>query len=182
MDLPYGSNGYLIQGIYKIDINTFIEKFVDSYPNSNTREKIFAGYCDYCKFLSSFNFVKRQWINGSYITKKIDPNDIDIVFFVDSRAFNSNESLISYIKTLETDYDYVCTKYSCDTHFVTEYPEDDIRYLMYKESAAYWSDVKKGVYSTDKYGVAKGMVELEFIPSYFEVKTDNVVGGVVDDK
>lgn len=182
MDSLHGSNGYLLQGIHKIDINAFVETFVDSYPKSNTRKKIFEGYCNYCIFLSHFNFVKRQWINGSYVTKKIDPNDIDIVNFVDSKAVDSNALLISYIKRLETDYDYVCRKYSCDTHFVTEYPEDDIRYTMFENSAAYWSDVKKGVYSTDKYGVLKGIIELEFIPSYFETKINNGASGLVDDK
>lgn len=167
MNLQYDSNGYLVSGFHKINIPTFIENFVDSYPTSKTRREIFEGYCKYCRILSTFNFVNKQWINGSYVTKKLDPNDIDIVYIVDSKAIDSNKFLISYIKKLKSDYDTVWEKYKCDTHFITEYPEGDYRRMMFEKSAAFWTDVKEGKYTNDRYDVSKGIVELEFIPSFF---------------
>lgn len=169
MSLLHDSNGYLVPGFHKFDIPTFVKTFVESDPTSNTRGEIFEGYCEYCNILIPFNFIKRQWINGSYVTKKLDPNDIDVINIVDSKAIESNESLILYIKSLEAGYETACEKYKCDAHFITEYPVDDPRREIFEKSAELWIDIKEGVYSTQN-GVRKGIVELEFDPFFFETE------------
>ena len=64
-------------------LEEFEQVFVHSFPNSQTREVIFENYR---KFIDDFSeLVSPQfihWINGSFVTQKINPRDIDFVMII----------------------------------------------------------------------------------------------------
>jgi hypothetical protein len=72
--------------IIEIDLKTFQCDFVDKMANAIHRNKLFQNYLNYtndlCKIVSKQYF---QWINGSFVTLKNTPRDIDIVSFIDYR-------------------------------------------------------------------------------------------------
>jgi hypothetical protein len=103
MCLTYDSDGNLNPGIHKIDISVFAKFFVHPYSTSRTRKKIFNGYCEYCKILSAYNFITRQWIYGSYITTKLNPNDISFVNIVDGKAIEINKRIPFFFEKLKSE-------------------------------------------------------------------------------
>lgn len=58
---------------------------VDLMPTSSTRIDNYIRYRKYSSDLKKVLGIKemKQWINGSFVTKKLNPKDIDFLTFVD---------------------------------------------------------------------------------------------------
>ena len=85
MDLKFDIKGHLVP--YEriaLSIEEFEEFFVSSFSEESTRLEIFQNYL---KFIEAFrneitpNF--KQWIDGSYVTNKVNPRDVDFVTLID---------------------------------------------------------------------------------------------------
>ena len=129
---------------------------VDGFPNSQTRGILFARWCALREALRRLVSVEAEWLNGSYVTDKQDPNDIDVVNFIEHREL---EKLDAAGKTLLKGL--VHNKISqalhgCDSYLVAVVPEDHPQYHAYQEITAYW-DKWLG---TDREGNAKGYLEV----------------------
>jgi hypothetical protein len=59
--------------------------FVDGYPWSTTRAPIYNGWIDQREAISELVAIRRQWLNGSFTTSKMDPGDADTVTFLDGK-------------------------------------------------------------------------------------------------
>lgn len=67
------------------------EVFVNSFPNSETQHTIFASYCQFVEdFTREICPVFTHWIDGSFITNKLNPNDMDFVVHVEDLMFETN--------------------------------------------------------------------------------------------
>lgn len=53
---------------------------VDSFPRSSTRENIMRNLEIVVDELKRAGVAGELWVDGSFLTEKIDPNDVDIVF------------------------------------------------------------------------------------------------------
>ena len=60
-----------------------IEKyFVNQMKNKDHRFQLFSSYLKYTQQLTQLiNTDYYQWINGSFVTKSLKPNDIDFISF-----------------------------------------------------------------------------------------------------
>lgn len=59
------------------------------------------------------------WVDGSFVTNKIFPNDIDLVLFVNTSVYQENYNIFKQIRS----------KYSnIDAYFVEVFPEDHKKY------------------------------------------------------
>ncbi len=93
MSIILSSEGYILP-IDKVqsDLHTFEEFFVKKFSNSVTRPRLWENYLVY---LDNFrqkvtpNFV--QWLDGSFVTLKENPNHIDLVTFIDYKIFEPME-------------------------------------------------------------------------------------------
>lgn len=66
----------------------FEDILVNAFPMDSTRHIILEGYKRYLASLKDViksNFY--QWVDGSFVTEKMNPNDIDVVIFVDYDVF-----------------------------------------------------------------------------------------------
>jgi hypothetical protein len=75
-----------------VDLATFERTFVTDFPNSETRKTLFYNYLRYIDSFSKEitpNFT--QWIDGSFVTQKENPNDIDLVTFIDQKYYIQND-------------------------------------------------------------------------------------------
>lgn len=112
----------------------FKDEFVDKYPNSTTRSKI---YSDYNEFTSAFaedvtaSFA--QWIGGSVTTKKENPNDIDILTITSKLDDESNRKLIEskFRKTIG-DFPLV------DSYFLQAPATKTEKAPLFKSDLIYW--------------------------------------------
>jgi hypothetical protein len=65
------------------DLDYFEKTFVSPYSFSSSRRMIFNDYLRYSKkFAEEYCYQWIQWIDGSFITDKLNPNDIDVVNFI----------------------------------------------------------------------------------------------------
>lgn len=96
MKLSFDLHGYL-KPYRRIEtsLREFRTQFVDPFDKSSNRHELFEQYerytLDFQKQVTS-KFI--HYINGSFVTKKYNPKDIDFVNLLDYRIFESKESVI----------------------------------------------------------------------------------------
>lgn len=109
--------------IYAPSFEEFEERFVNQFPDSNTRKEIIDEYKKHCKEVISYGIVNEQWVNGSYITIKDDPSDIDMLFEVDGTELdnlNLRETMDDVINNALAN-----SNLRCDSHYIIKYPENE---------------------------------------------------------
>jgi hypothetical protein len=138
-----------------LELMIFQEKFVISFDGSSTRQKIYENYLVYIiDFHKEIVDVWQQWIDGSFITDKKDPNDIDLVNFIDSYAFSSKGAELIKFLTKYGSKD----KYKVDGYCVPVYPSDDERYELTYRYMKYWEKW----FGHDRSNNPKGIIQLYF--------------------
>ncbi|MEN9612871.1 MAG: hypothetical protein RLZZ628_3685 [Bacteroidota bacterium] len=68
--------------VIETDFERFEKILVYDFPNHSSRYEILSGYKLYLEKLKQIignSFF--QWVDGSFVTDKLNPNDIDIVTF-----------------------------------------------------------------------------------------------------
>jgi hypothetical protein len=135
--------------------------FVDGFPNSITRKNIYDGLVNYILdigiyFSSSWSI----WIDGSFITTKLNPEDIDIV-----NIFEWNETLNDNRGIFEDNFwaDKSKKAYKVDANFMAVYSKNDSRYIDTIEMTAYWHSWFGKSRQPDKF--PKGFIELKITNS-----------------
>lgn len=81
-------------------IDEFYHAFVQPFTASETRERLFGEWINYNRMLRqelSESFT--QWVDGSFVTQKLNPKDIDIVSFIPSYLFRKFEKRLDYYWT-----------------------------------------------------------------------------------
>lgn len=142
-----------------IDFKDFEELFVDSFPDSQTRRRLFQNYQKYLYDFSRDITPKfTQWVNGSFVTKEVNPNDIDFVVFIDFEIFNSKE------KELENFWSFSLENEGLDAYIVKVFPPNNdlfnsITELFKEEWSKRYTHTK-----VDRQGqiYPKGFVEIKF--------------------
>ncbi len=94
--VQFDERGYLTPyDKVEMSIDNFENNFVHNFASSSTRTAILHSYREYL-----FDFQRlitpdfTQWVDGSFVTTKLNPNDIDFVTFIDAAIFGEKESLI----------------------------------------------------------------------------------------
>jgi hypothetical protein len=120
----------------KASIDELEETFVANIP-TNTRTKLFQQYLRYCQdlknVLGKIDFV--QWIDGSFVTSIHEPNDIDLVSFIDYNIIEKNEIHLTNLK-----YPASITHYGLDAYIVIVYPENHTKFPYFLSDKLYWMD------------------------------------------
>lgn len=91
MTYNFDARGNLVPyEIIRIDsLDAFEHAFVTSFPLSATRFAIYTGMLEYIGAMGDvlkqvmYKGTWRLWINGSFTTSKLNPNDIDILNLLD---------------------------------------------------------------------------------------------------
>lgn len=149
---------------YKKNRLTFAEfkkGFVTDFNAESTRHAIFEEYrrflTDFKKSVSS-NFI--QWVNGSFISNKLNPKDIDFVTLVDYQTFRKHESAIEKQFTLWGTKKYYL---SIDAYTIKLFPENHKEYVLTQSDLIYWQDwFSHTQLNRAKLSFPKGYVEIHF--------------------
>jgi hypothetical protein len=162
----YNDNGYLPFGPpHCCKFEEFKKRFVDDFPDSISRSIIFNEYKKHCKEIITTNIASKQWVNGSYITTKEEPEDIDMLTEIDGIEMDD--------KKLKKDMDKLFydaplrTNNKCDSYYVAKYPEEcpDL-YEDYIEAKTKYLTM---VWGSDREYNLKGLIELDI---------DDISGGI----
>ena len=77
---------------YEVTLEEIKEKLVDNFPDSNTRQSRFECFMAfYNDLLSNVKSCVRLLIDGSFVTNKKNPRDVDFVIIVDSLKLTKSE-------------------------------------------------------------------------------------------
>lgn len=80
--MEFNSNGVIEPGLHNYTVESFINDFVACFPASQTRAQVFGALVKFVREVSEKCSPVEIWLDGSFITTKLNPNDIDIVMFI----------------------------------------------------------------------------------------------------
>jgi hypothetical protein len=87
------SEGLLPLGRYLCDLDELEATFVDGseFEASSTREAIFKDLLSVVKLFEGFSatLIESIWVGGSFVSSKLNPDDIDCLFVLNGVAFDA---------------------------------------------------------------------------------------------
>jgi hypothetical protein len=133
--------------------------FVALFPSNSSRHQIFEGYKRYIKQLKDIlNSGFYQWVDGSFVTDKMNPNDIDVVTFVDADLLIKNEKKLLHLIAPESKLIY-----RVDAAFVGIYPMNHKLRMVTDWDIAFWKDFYGNTRPDAlKKQMPKGFIQLNF--------------------
>lgn len=154
----FDTNGNLVPYtfIFIDDLLDFETAFVSGFEQSTTRRSIFTGLLEYLGDMGvlladlGYKGTWRVWLNGSFTTGKLNPNDIDLLNIFDSdtlfeRFKNQFEPMFA---------DNAEARYGVDAYFLLN--DNSVKST---ELASYWKDQ----FGMDRNGRPKGIISLEIL-------------------
>lgn len=151
-DYHHDDNGNLQPAdIHETTPQELRQRFVDEFGSSARRPLVYAGWLRYvAEFSTEVGTDFRQWIAGSFITKKEEPGDIDVVNFVPA-----DRCTIAVDRFL-TDFGSK-QRWNVDGYYVKVYPEGHPYYELTRRDTAYFLNL----FSHDRRGNKKGILTIE---------------------
>ena len=133
--IEFDRNGCLIPyDIIEMPLQFVKHCFVDSMKEKEHRAEIFNNFIEYNKILSSIiktDYV--QWINGSFVTKKIKPNDIDLVTFIDYAIVKQYKTELEQMV-----FPFSFKSFNVDAYIVRIFNEVHEKYAHSLSDTLYW--------------------------------------------
>ena len=83
------ADGLLPPGRHTASVAEVKAAFVDPFGGSASRMAIFTGWRMHRESLQNVVPGMYQWIDGSFVTSKPDPGDIDVVTFIDGVQYDA---------------------------------------------------------------------------------------------
>ncbi|WP_195611795.1 DUF6932 family protein [Streptococcus australis] len=153
--MQFNSHGNLEGGIIESSSLLEIEEFlVTAFPNSRTRKRNLDSFKSFLDQLDTSK-IKRVWLDGSFCSTKIDPNDIDCVVFVDPQFGDYIDHLMDMHKLFKAQYlDVYAIPDKELIDFSLEGAERAYRNSDYQEK--YW----QGQFGFDRNREHKAIIEL----------------------
>jgi len=169
MESNFQEDGTLSPGVHPMNLEGFKAYFVDKFPKSSTRRKIYRGFKRYVVKIYCLGVLHSVFVDGSYVTKKDSPGDIDISLVYNAskvEALSSTEKEILW--NLTSDSFQEENKRKFDTHpylCIGLYPPTNKElYLRSKkrisQCLAFWGH--------DRKKQPKGLVYIPFQEGAFE--------------
>ncbi len=123
------------QDIIKLRYDEFKDHFVFAFERNSKRHLLLERYENYMEDLGKLlRHGYFQWIDGSFISKKPDPRDMDLVTFIDARNFDRNERIFA------NDYmtNRARRRYQLDAYVNVDYPPLHRKSVYTRSDLLYW--------------------------------------------
>jgi len=120
LSFPDGQD-FLPPGAHEATVDEVKQGLVDAFPASRTRAPIYQDWLGLRNDIASILPIERQWLDGSFATRKLDPNDLDLATFVDPEAIEhldtEREAQLNALTSGKSDAFGLC-----DSFLVVPYP------------------------------------------------------------
>lgn len=187
--LQFDDNGNLIVGCHECDLESFIEKFLNNYPDSETRKSRMELFINFLKnFDENIKNTRRLLLNGGFTTNKTNPCDVDFVIVLNAENLTVYEK--KYLSDLFRKKNVVRDPYlelerlieeegrskrelmdtefydfGCDFFYLKRRkPDEGEKYELYKDEKDYWLKWWGHTRPDKKTGIKypKGMVNISY--------------------
>jgi len=138
-------------GLHAVSESDLDNHFLQAFTGSTTRPPLISGLRAFIAGLRRVGVQFEVWLDGSFCTEKIDPNDIDLVVFADATELNRlDPGRQTYLRGL-FDRTNARRQFGCDVLFAPS-GDADLR--------SYW----RGWYGFDRSEQPKGIAKLVVAP------------------
>lgn len=124
-------------GMHEMSLVELRKLCVEAFPLSHTRENVMSAFEALYNALSGQGIESEVWVDGSFLTKKINPDDSDIVVKLMSSAYdsltNDQQEVLDRVSKQK-----FCVQSRCDSYFFIEYPKNHDLHWVGEDSKAYW--------------------------------------------
>lgn len=149
------STGFPSIGRQRCTLDCVEAEFVSApkFAGSTTRRKVWEDFEAALELLKSAVKVHAVWLAGSFISAKLDPNDIDAVFVINARdlgrrAAADQQVVASFIDRVSTGSGTVAPKHGLkvDSFLLHWSPIPDLdlknnaNHMIYAANRGYWDD------------------------------------------
>jgi hypothetical protein len=138
-------------GLHTVSEGDLAVKLVHAFSGSRTRSALLDGLREFLEGLRSAGIVFEVWLDGSFCTDKLDPNDIDLVVFADRTALNGLDLAKQTLLSGLLDRTNARRQFGCDVLFADS-SDPNMR--------SFW----RGWYGFDRREQAKGILCLTVSP------------------
>jgi len=125
--------------------------FLQAFSDSKTRPVLIDGLRRFIAALRRAGIPFEVWLDGSFCTEKVDPNDVDVVVFADAATVNRLEQPVQAYLVGLLDRTNARRQFGCDVLFALA-GNAGLR--------SYW----RGWYGFDRSERPKGIAKLEVVP------------------
>lgn len=126
--LPPGRHDMSLEGLRAL--------CVTSFPLSTTRSRIMAGLEAIVAKLESEGIVGELWIDGSFLTHKMDPADADLVLRVEAEVYDNGTD--EQRETIDWLGSNLSSSHRCDSYVFLVWPHAHPNYWIGEYMEAYW--------------------------------------------
>lgn len=124
---------------------------VGSFGLSSTRSRLFEGLCVINDKIADANFELEAWLNGSFITAKINPSDVDLVVIGESQRYDNDiqyRGILDWINSNDLVKQLRC-------HGKCMFPDFDV---LGQAEVNYWTNLFGFGRNREPKGIAKVML------------------------
>lgn len=154
VEFPQGEDR-LPEGIHQVTPDEMKALLVDPFPQSETRARLYERWLGVREAIRRVVPVQREWLNGSYVTRKDDPGDIDMITFLDPAVDQLDlpaQVLLSALITPQV----AKTMHDCHSFPIVAYPEGHPAHAEYLGHEQTWASF----FGRDREGNPKGFLEI----------------------
>ena len=138
-------------GLHDVKEHELDNHFLSAFSGSKTRPALISGLRDFLTALRRVDVAFEIWLDGSFCTEKIDPNDVDLVVFANENDLNQLDPVLQRYLAGLLDRTTSRRQFGCDVLFS---PAGDANLR------SYW----RGWYGFDRLERPKGMAKLVVTP------------------
>lgn len=147
--------GLLDVGFHPMTVGELCQLCVDHprFSLSSTRRRIMRNLATLVEGLRAVGVSGSLWVDGSFLTEKMDPEDVDLLLYMEDRIYQSfTAAQKDDIRWLDDNRE-IKDEYDCDCHIHFSYPPGDPRYDFGQLMHSYWHRQ----YGMDEFFEMKGI-------------------------
>jgi hypothetical protein len=129
----------LDEGFHRMSLGNIEELCVNRFPLSSTRKEIMAGLKATLEKIAASGIAGDVWLNGSFVTEKIDPTDSDVVLMIPATFYESGTDAQKHIIDWLTSRDEEPKKlFKCDAYVHLQYEPGTPEEKLWESTLARW--------------------------------------------
>lgn len=135
-------------------------RLVVPFSTSLTREAVYRGWRQRRVEIANLIAIESEWVDGSFVTAKRDPSDVDVVTFVDGAAFDSLPENAKALLGQLFDTKLSKLAFRCDGYLVPTRPAAHPGHRRVDGLRDYWRDT----WTRHRQGGQKGFLNVRGAP------------------